>query len=120
MFWKLPSSKRNMRAYLLSDEEPKQVQMLTALLLQLVQCSVRLPDLEAETTAAGSSAFSTKCLDPAMDTCKNFWKLVLQRWAAPKSQDSIDVKGVVENIVVDLLTTLNAPEFPAASLLLQV
>ncbi|KAG6556205.1 hypothetical protein Mapa_002146 [Marchantia paleacea] len=128
-WWKLPSSKRSLRTFQLQDEDAsKQIQMLTALLIQLVQCSVSLPNLEAaapdpkpeSASAENPSARTVKCFEPAMDSCTYFWKLVLQRWAAPKGQEGADIKAIVENIVVDLLSTLNVPEYPAASLLLQV
>lgn len=121
--------KRSLRSYHLSDEEPKQIQMLTALILQLVQCSVTLTgvssDGKSEVEIKGQSGAvdgtgSVKVFEPAMEATTNLWKNIFQRWAAPKSQDGVDVKGIVENLVVDLLTTLNVPEFPAASLLLQV
>ncbi|KAL2629314.1 hypothetical protein R1flu_014000 [Riccia fluitans] len=128
-WWKGPSSKRSLRTFQLPDEgASKQVQMLTALLLQLVQCSVCLPSTDAAASdskldsASGekSSARTVKCFESAMDCCTYFWKGVLQKWAAPKAQEGADIKAVVENIVIDLLSTLNVPEFPAASLLLQV
>ncbi|KAJ7532193.1 hypothetical protein O6H91_14G075900 [Diphasiastrum complanatum] len=127
LFWKLPSSKRNLRTYHLPDDEHKQIQMFTALLLQIVQCSVRLPDLPVVRLEGGSEADNLqdnldpkKCFEAAMDVVKYFWKNVLQRWVTPKSQDGSDIKAIVDNLVMDLLTTLNVPEFPAASLLLQV
>ena len=45
---------------------------------------------------------------------------MLQRWTAPKAHEGSDIRSLVENLVTDLLTTLNAPEFPAANVLLQV
>lgn len=103
--------------------------MLTALILQLVQCSVTLvgvcsegrPEAEVKGECGIPEASgSPKIFEPAMETTTHFWKHVLQRWATPKAQDGADVKGIVENLIVDLLATLNVPEFPAASLLLQV
>jgi cohesin loading factor subunit SCC2 len=132
LLWKLPSSKRSLRSYHLPDEESKQIQMLTALILQIVQCSVDLgeggvdskPDVAgADVKVAGAAVEATapvRFFEPAMDTTSYFWKHVLHRWAAPKAQDGADVRAIVENLVLDLLTTLNVPEFPAASLLLQV
>ncbi|KAH9304417.1 hypothetical protein KI387_008821 [Taxus chinensis] len=124
LLWKSPSSKRNLRAYHLPDEDQKQIQMITALLVQVVQCSVALPDLqEAASVApdtADHSSSPAKCFEPAVEACMHFWGTVLQRWTSPKAPDGSDIKGVVENLVVDLLTTLNIPEYPAAGLLLQV
>lgn len=39
---RLPSTKRSLRTYRLNSEE--HIQMLTALVLQLIQCVVALPD----------------------------------------------------------------------------
>jgi cohesin loading factor subunit SCC2 len=126
LLWKLPSSKRSLRSYHLSDEEPKQIQILTALILQLVQCSVTLTEVgavsksEVERNGENGDNNLQKVFEPAMEVTSHFWQNVFQRWAAPKNPDGADVKGIVDNLLVDLLTTLNVPEFPAASLLLQV
>ena len=124
LLWKLPSSKRSLRSYHLSDE--KQIQILTALILQLVQCSVTLTEVgaasksEVERNGENGENNVQKVFEPAMEVTTHFWQNVFQRWAAPKTPDGADVKGIVDNLLVDLLTTLNVPEFPAASLLLQV
>ena len=46
---------------------------------------------------------------------EEFFKLL----TAPKSRDISDFKVIIKNLIVDLLMTLNVPEYPAASLLLQ-
>eukprot|EP00250_Pteridium_aquilinum_P012903 c21018_g1_i1 orf=256-5733(+) len=140
LLWKFPSSKRHLRTYHLPDEESKQIQMLTALILQLVQCSVSLPDaldglmpttcldandgsnsaLKCMDPANNVPNNASKCIDPAMEASTYFWRNVLQRWTMPKAHDGSDIRCLVENLVTDLLTTLNAPEFPAANVLLQV
>lgn len=124
LLWKLPSSKRNLRSYHLPDDDQKQIQMLTALLIHVVQCSVSLPELpEGGSTTpdtADQSSSPAKCFEPATEACMHFWGTVLQRWTSPKAHDGADIKGVVENLVLDLLTTLNVPEYPAAGLLLHV
>ncbi|CAM6093121.1 unnamed protein product [Calypogeia fissa] len=134
LLWKLPSSKRNLRTFPLQDEEQSNhIQVFTAILLQLVQCSVTLPKVDAlqpdtkadmkageATTNNEKPPVTLKCYEHAMESSMYFWKIVLQRWSAPKAHEGGDVKAVVENLVVDLLTTLNLPEFPASSLLLQV
>ncbi|KAH7414591.1 hypothetical protein KP509_14G000800 [Ceratopteris richardii] len=140
LLWKFPSSKRYLRTYHLPDEESKQVQMLTALILQLVQCSASLPDSWDSITmndgwdvndglidapkyidpATEVSNNVSKGVDPAMEASTYFWTNVLQRWTMPKSHEGTDIRLLVENLVTDLLTTLNAPEFPAANVLLQV
>lgn len=126
LLWKLPFSKRAARAYLLPDEEQKQIQMITALLLQLVLHSANLPEALRQ-TSNNSAIFETsietnyllKCNEAATEACVSFWTHVLQRLTS-KSQEASEVKVIMENLVVDLLTTLNLPEYPAASLILEV
>lgn len=50
---RLPSSKRSLRSYRLSSEE--YIQMLTALVLQLIQCMVVLPKQLADKNSNVSS-----------------------------------------------------------------
>lgn len=127
LLWKLPFSKRAARAYHLPDEEQKQIQMITALLLQLVLHSANLPETfrQASTNSAiFETAMETNCLikcnEAATETCVSFWTHVLQRLTSVKSQDASEVKVIIENLVLDLLTTLNLPEYPASSLVLEV
>ncbi|PIA63024.1 hypothetical protein AQUCO_00200800v1, partial [Aquilegia coerulea] len=123
LLWKLPFAKRALRAYYLPDEEQRQVQMVTALLIQLVQCSTKFPE-----TLSGSSivevsvdpSYPTKCNEAATEGCSRFWKLVLQRLTAVKTQDMSEMKVIIENLVADLLTTLNLPEYPASAHILEV
>jgi len=75
---------------------------------------------EVERNDQNGDTILQKVFEPAMEVTSHFWQNVFQRWAAPKTPDGADAKGIVDNLLVDLLTTLNVPEFPAASLLLQV
>ncbi|KAL9259895.1 Sister chromatid cohesion protein SCC2-like protein [Drosera capensis] len=101
LLWKLPCSKRAIRTYHLPDEEQRQIQMITALLLQLVHHSANLPDA-LRTLGSSSHFFETtidtnsllKCHEAATESCVSFW--------------------------TDLLTTLNLPEYPASGLILEV
>lgn len=124
---KLPPSKRNGRAYYLPDEEQKPIQMITALVLQLVHCSVTFPEpaeaalmVNAKCNIIDGDYNPSKCFEPAMECCRHFCGRILQMLAIPKSRDISDIKVIIENLIVDLLTTLNMPEYPSASLLLQV
>ncbi|XP_059644870.1 sister chromatid cohesion protein SCC2 [Cornus florida] len=124
---KLPFSKRIPRTYHLPDEEQSQIQMFTALLIQLVHCSANLPEalrkapnsnpiLEVPTDAN----YPGKCHEAVTETCCLFWSRVLQRFTSTKTQDVSELKTMVENLVTDLLTTLNLPEYPAAAPILEV
>ncbi|KAK6928115.1 Sister chromatid cohesion C-terminal domain [Dillenia turbinata] len=127
LLWKLPSSKRALRAYHLPDEEQRQIQMITALLIQLVHCSASLPEgleqmlnenpiLEVSVDAN----YPTKCHESVTETCCLFWSRVLERFATVKAQDASELKVTMESLVTDLLTTLNLPEYPAAAPILEV
>ncbi|KAL9226081.1 hypothetical protein vseg_001931 [Gypsophila vaccaria] len=127
LLWSLPFSKRAARSYHLADEEQKQIQMITALLLQLVTHSANLPETLRQ-PSINCAIFETtfevghliKCNEAATETCVSFWTHVLQRLTTAKSQDASEVKVIMENVVLDLLTTLNLPEYPAASVILEV
>ncbi|XP_050226954.1 sister chromatid cohesion protein SCC2 isoform X2 [Mercurialis annua] len=127
LMWKLPCSKRALRAYLLPDEEQMQIQMITALLIQLVHSSANLPEALREATSGNSilemsldSSYPTKCHEAVTETCCLFWSRVLQRFTTVKNQDASELKVMIENLVIDLLTTLNLPEYPASAPILEV
>ncbi|KAM7266752.1 hypothetical protein ACFE04_008918 [Oxalis oulophora] len=66
------------------------------------------------------SGLTTKCHEAVTDTCVLFWTRVLQRLATVKNQEASDLKILMENLVIDLLTTLNLPEYPASAHILEV
>ncbi|PON83467.1 Coatomer beta subunit [Trema orientale] len=123
---KLPFSKRALRAYHLPDEEQKQIQMITALLIQLVHFSTNLPEVLRQSSNGNpmlevslEANYPTKCNEAATDACCLFWTRVLQRFANVKTQDASELKVMMENLVTDLLTTLNLPEYPASAPILE-
>eukprot|EP00257_Ricinus_communis_P019908 XP_015579021.1 sister chromatid cohesion protein SCC2 [Ricinus communis] len=127
LLWKLPFSKRALRAYHLPDEEQRQIQMITALLIQLVHSSANLPEALREASSGNSilemsldSSYPTKCHEAVTETCCLFWTRVLQRFTTAKNQDASELKAMMENLVTDLLTTLNLPEYPASAPILEV
>ncbi|XAR51675.1 hypothetical protein NMG60_11006373 [Bertholletia excelsa] len=124
---KLPSSKRMPRTYHLPDEEQRQIQMVTALLIQLVHSSANPPDALKQTSNASiifevsvDASYPIKCHEAVTETCCLFWSRVLQRFTSIKTQDASELKTMMENLVRDLLTTLNLPEYPASAPLLEV
>nr|XP_010923594.1 sister chromatid cohesion protein SCC2 isoform X2 [Elaeis guineensis] len=124
---KLQCSKRALRAYHLPDEEQKQIQMITALLIQLVQFSANLPESLKTTSnwnnivdSSIDASYPTKCHETATEACCLFWTSVLQRFTNAKAQDVSESKVILENLVMDLLTTLNLPEYPASASILEV
>ncbi|KAB5516460.1 hypothetical protein DKX38_027108 [Salix brachista] len=127
LLWKLPSSKRALRAYHLPDEEQRQIQMITALLIQLVQSSANLPEALRQASSGNSilevsldASYPIKSHEAATETCCLFWTRVLQRFTTVKNQDASELKVMMENLVTDLLTTLNLPEYPSSSPILEV
>lgn len=123
LLWKLPFSKRAMRAYYLPDEEQRQVQMITALLIQLVQCSAILPETlsgDSVLDISVDASYPTKCSEAATEACSLFWQHVLQKLTTAKTQDASEMKVIIENLLTDLLTTLNLPEYPASAHILEV
>lgn len=123
---KLPSSKRATRSYHLPDEEQRQIQLISALLLQLIQCSADLPELLRQSFGDPSlevtigPTYPIDCHVSVTDSCCLFWSRVLQRFTNTKSQDISDLKTMLENLLMDLLSTLNLPEYPASASLLEV
>jgi cohesin loading factor subunit SCC2 len=127
LLWKLPSSKRALRSYHLPEEEQRQIQMVTALLIQLVHCSANLPEALRQVSSGNSilevsidCSYPNKSHEAATEACCLFWTRVLQRFATLKTQDVSEMKLVMENLVMDLLTTLHLPEYPASAQVLEV
>lgn len=123
---KLPFSKRVPRTYHLPDEEQKQIQVITALLIQLIHSSANLPEVLRQTSDVPSldvsmdGNYPTKCHEAITESCCLFWSRVLQRLTGSKNQDSSELKIMIENLIVDLLVTLNLPEYPGAAPILEV
>jgi len=127
LLWKLPYSKRALRSYHVREEEPRQIQMVTALLIQLIHCSANLPDALRKASNGNSvleasvdASSPTKSYEAVTEACCLFWSRVLQRLASVKTQDASELKFIIENLVTDLLTTLNLPEYPASVSILEV
>ncbi|KAJ4812552.1 Nipped-B-like protein [Rhynchospora pubera] len=125
---KIQFSKRAIRTYHLPDEEQKQIQMITAILLHLVQFSATVPDSLKSLNVSWSTlvdatvdpSYPIKCLNDATEASCHFWTGVLQRVTGSKTQDLSEAKGILENLVADLLVTLNLPEYPASAPILEV
>ncbi|KAH6830353.1 PHD finger family protein [Perilla frutescens var. hirtella] len=123
---KLPLSKRVPRTYHLPDEEQRQIQLVTALLLQMIHYSGNLPEVVRLTPGNPSldvsidADYPSKCHEAVTDSCCLFWSRILQRYTSTKSQDASELKSIMENLVMDLLTTLNLPEYPASAPILEV
>ncbi|XP_074642892.1 nipped-B-like protein A isoform X2 [Tubulanus polymorphus] len=124
---RLPSSKRNLRSFRLSSEES--IQMVTALVLQLMQCVVQLPKIDQvkpgeevdekkeKKDKIDRDVMIVTSYEVAMRSGHSFLSVFLRKCAI-KGED--DFRPLFENFVQDLLTTVNKPEWPAAELLLSL
>lgn len=123
---KLPLSKRVPRTYHLPDEEQRQIQLVTALLIQMIHHCANLPEVVRLTPGNPSldisidADYPSKCHEAVTESCCLFWSRILQRYTSTKNQDASELKSMMENLVMDLLTTLNLPEYPASAPILEV
>ncbi|CAB3386176.1 Hypothetical predicted protein [Cloeon dipterum] len=137
---RLPSNKRSLRSYRLNNQE--HIQMLTALVLQLIQCVVVLPDrlhkskdgksvpadappaegedgkLANSITQVDRDVFVRTRHDLAIQLAGTFLTVFLNKCG--NKNEEIDYRPLFENFVQDLLTTANKPEWPAAEMLLSL
>ncbi|XP_060617388.2 nipped-B-like protein isoform X3 [Anolis sagrei] len=126
---RLPTSKRSLRNFRLNssdtDGEPMYIQMVTALVLQLIQCVVHLPSGEKDSNNEDESnkkvdqdVIITNSYETAMRTAQNFLSIFLKKCGSKQGEE--DYRPLFENFVQDLLSTVNKPEWPAAELLLSL
>ncbi|XP_010007056.1 PREDICTED: nipped-B-like protein [Chaetura pelagica] len=126
---RLPTSKRSLRNFRLNssdtDGEPMYIQMVTALVLQLIQCVVHLPSVEKDSNSEEESnkkvdqdVLITNSYETAMRTAQNFLSIFLKKCGSKQGEE--DYRPLFENFIQDLLSTVNKPEWPAAELLLSL
>ncbi|MGH0176631.1 UNVERIFIED_CONTAM: hypothetical protein FKN15_073655 [Acipenser sinensis] len=125
---RLPTSKRSLRNFRLNSSdtagEPMYIQMVTALVLQLIQCVVHLPsdkDSNADDEygkKVDQDVLITNSYETAMRTAQNFLSVFLKKCGSKQGEE--DYRPLFENFVQDLLSTVNKPEWPAAELLLSL
>lgn len=106
------------------------IQMMTALVLQLIQCSVLLPDeiyedekvsRKKNSSSDGKSKIETDSFmmekyKTATSIGGNFIQTFLNKCKSRGTET--DFRPLFENFIHDLLTTVNKPEWPASELLL--
>ncbi|XP_062142733.1 nipped-B protein isoform X1 [Drosophila sulfurigaster albostrigata] len=138
---RLPSSKKNLRPYKLTNNGGN-IQMVTALVLQLIQCATILTDSLAD-ISRGSVKTQTlqdfdddlpsgasqiikpnqdilvlKKYDVAVSIGGNFLTTFLNKCKSRNNET--DFRPLFENFIHDLLATVNKPEWPASELLLSL
>ncbi|OWR45028.1 putative delangin [Danaus plexippus plexippus] len=132
---RIPSSKHNLRSFQLSSDQ--HIQMLTALVLQLVQCVVTLPetlcktqdkDKDKEKEKEHVESDSKKPVDKDLTIISKYEAAISVGGTFLTSflnkcrsrNEEVDFRPLFENFVHDLLTTVNKPEWPATELLLSL
>lgn len=130
---RLPCAKKSMRPYKLINGGGS-IQLITALVLQLIQCSSVLPENfgGSSSSAAAASKRKTdggvelitaekdllileKCTT-AFSIGGNFLTTFLNKCKSRSGEN--DFRPLFENFIYDLLTTVNKPEWPASEMLL--
>lgn len=126
---RLPHSKRNLRPFKLAHNGGS-IQMITALVLQLIQCSTVLPDALSDSknrkksqalefsSQSDKDSFVKERFDTAMSIGGNFLTTFLNKCKSRSGET--DFRPLFENFIHDLLTTVNRPEWPASELLLSL
>lgn len=136
---RLPSSKKNLRPYKLTNNGGN-IQMVTALVLQLIQCATILTDSLCDTSKAkvqtlqdfdddlpggvaqivkpNQDLLVLKKYDVAVSIGGNFLTTFLNKCKSRSNET--DFRPLFENFIHDLLATVNKPEWPASELLLSL
>ncbi|XP_073824751.1 nipped-B cohesin loading factor isoform X2 [Musca autumnalis] len=129
---RLPSTKRNLRPFKVTNNGGN-IQMVTALVLQLIQCSTILPDTLCSNETASefenkelasnpkkdnSDVVVLKKYDVAISIGGNFLTTFLNKCKSRTNET--DFRPLFENFIHDLLSTVNKPEWPASELLLSL
>jgi len=124
---KIPTENRDLRTYIVPYEQSTQIQVLIALLMKCLQSSVEFVDSSSDLTSAAviSDAVATattieaRSFGSAFKWTNYFWKDLLTRWPKMKAADSdLNLRGVIDNALADMLACRNLPEWPVANKLI--
>ncbi|KAK1883924.1 Nipped-B-like protein [Dissostichus eleginoides] len=120
---RLPTNKRSLRSFRLNSDSGGDVyiQMVTALVLQLIQCVVHFPEKDGDddhNKKVDKDVFITNSFETAMRTAQNFLSVFLKKCGSKQGEE--DYRPLFENFVHDLLSAVNRPEWPVAELLLSL
>ncbi|CAK9302581.1 unnamed protein product [Gordionus sp. m RMFG-2023] len=128
---RLPLSKRNLRSYKINSEDS--IQMVSALVLQLIHCIVDFPPLfhfkmstDNQLVDANNEyknlpdhdIMTLNSYGNATKTAHNFLAIFLKKCSVRSCEE--DFRTLFDHFVDDLLTTVNKPEWPASELLLTI
>eukprot|EP00118_Oscarella_pearsei_P009017 m.49438 g.49438 ORF g.49438 m.49438 type:complete len:1557 (+) comp33985_c0_seq2:406-5076(+) len=125
---KLPTSKRNIRNFQLPESPGESIQMMTALVLQLVQSSISVPKLDVKRRRLTRTdeersiddidvaSIMTDSFAKTKQTIRNFLRSFVNKCGS--KTDDTDYRPLLEHFVADLLLLINHPQWPAADVLL--
>ena len=111
---KIPNSKRGSRAFRVGSFD---IQMISALLIQLVQSSTNSV-MKATNDSAATPIQFRQAFDESESVSKIFLTNVIERCTNKK--DDGDLKAILSTLTQDLLQVLFLPEWPAAERILHI
>eukprot|EP01114_Cavostelium_apophysatum_P017954 TRINITY_DN5446_c0_g1_i2.p1 TRINITY_DN5446_c0_g1~~TRINITY_DN5446_c0_g1_i2.p1 ORF type:complete len:652 (-),score=190.30 TRINITY_DN5446_c0_g1_i2:1438-3393(-) len=114
---KLPKTKRNLRTFNLTEDK-KSIQMVTALVLQLIQSCASLPSSKENKSDSENFEGAGSSFESAISCSKTFISSFMKRCSSKIHE--ADYRPILENLTADLLSAINLPEWPAAEMLLRI
>ncbi|GAQ92315.1 Sister chromatid cohesion protein SCC2/Nipped-B [Klebsormidium nitens] len=120
LVWRTPAGKRGAARYHVLGEAGQQIGVPAAVLLHAVQACAVLPRAHAWPGEEERARACAGVYEGATAVATHFWRVVVPKWGALKGPDSAELRSAMDGLTADLRAMLNAPEFPAAGLLLQV
>ncbi|KAK9829724.1 hypothetical protein WJX72_007528 [[Myrmecia] bisecta] len=111
----LPTGRRTPRSFVVGEDAGTCIQMVSALIIQMLQVCVELPPVDSP------MASLRDCYAPAIFWADAFWNGCFDRFPnsrATKTDTELDFKQLVEQIVADALAVVCLADWPAAALLL--
>ncbi|CAG2059217.1 unnamed protein product [Timema podura] len=113
---RLSGGKNCLRTFKLQSGE--YIQMFTALVLQLIQCTVYIPDHILKSLNFDVSTYILKKYEIARKAAAYFLSMFLEKCGA-KSEDTC-FRTLFDNFVLDLFMVFTKPEWPCAELMINL
>lgn len=120
LVWRTPAGKRGAARYHVPGEAGQHIGVPAAVLLHAVQACAVLPRAHAWPSDEERARACAGVYEGPTAVATHFWRGVVPKWGALKGPDSTELRSAMDGLTADLRAMLNAPEFPAAGLLLQV
>ncbi|KAK9817398.1 hypothetical protein WJX74_010694 [Apatococcus lobatus] len=111
----LMSGRRLQRSYTVGPAGSASIQVLSAMLVQMLQAAASLPEADAD------HAGIKERYAPVLYWAKAFWASCLERLPHAKQVKAdmdIDMRSIMEQLLLDVLVLVGVPEWPAASTVL--